>query len=81
MKRTGGPLCINMSETLTPKEFRIEGEKGFGDEFLEWSDGPGSYFRRGRGCGEGDAASVFGRVQDGAKALGEVEDGKAENLS
>ena len=69
-----------MSETLTPKEFRVEGEKGVGDEFLECSDGPGRDVQGGRGCGEGDAASVFGRVQDGAKALGEVEDGKAENL-
>ena len=29
------PLCVNMSETLIPKKFRVEGEKGLGDEFLE----------------------------------------------
>ena len=30
-----GPLCANMNETLTPKEFRVEGEEGSGDECLE----------------------------------------------
>ena len=29
-ERTGlpAPLCVNMSETLTPSEFRVEGEEG-----------------------------------------------------
>jgi hypothetical protein len=35
-------LCANMSETLTPSEFRVEGEEGVGDECLTWRGGPGS---------------------------------------
>jgi len=29
------PLCVNMNETLTPRQFRVEGEKGWGDECLQ----------------------------------------------
>ncbi len=32
-----------MSETLTPKEFRVEGEQGFGGEFIECSAGRTMY--------------------------------------
>jgi hypothetical protein len=31
---------VNKNETLIPKGFRVEGEKGLGNEFLEYSDGP-----------------------------------------
>ncbi len=48
-----------MSETLTPKEFRVEGEQGFGGEFIECSAGSGRDLEGGRGCGEGDAASAW----------------------
>ena len=41
-----------MNETLTPKEFRVEGEKGLGDEFLQWSGGGsgGAEVRRSKGA-------------------------------
>jgi CheY-like chemotaxis protein len=58
----GDSLCANMNETLPPKEFRVEGEEGVGDEFLEWSGSRGDC-ARGRGDGQGHPATVFGGVQ------------------
>ncbi len=50
-------LCANMNETPTPKEFRVEGEEGVGDECLRWR-GNRSDFQRGRGDGESNPAAV-----------------------
>ena len=30
-----GSLCANMTETLTPGKFNVEGERGLGNEFIE----------------------------------------------
>ena len=40
-------LCANMNETPTPKEFRVEGEEGVGDECVNWRGGSGSICERG----------------------------------
>ena len=52
-------LCANMNETLIPKEFRVEGEEGVGDEFFTWRGGPGSGCERGRGDGQGNAVATY----------------------
>jgi len=69
---SGLSLCANMNETLTPREFRVEGEKGLGDEFLGWSGTLRSGCQRGRGDGQGNPAAVLGRVQaeDSARSGG-----------
>ncbi len=49
-----------MSETVTPWEFRVEGEAGSeSDERI----GAGPRWAGDRGGGEGDAAAVHGGVQ------------------
>src|SRR5438132_14287136 len=54
------PLSANMSETVTPWEFRVEGEAGSeSDERI----GAGPRWVGDRGGGEGDAAAVHGGVQ------------------
>src|SRR5207244_11735919 len=53
-------LSANMSETVTPWEFRVEGEAGSeSDERI----GAGPRWVGDRGGGEGDAAAVHGGVQ------------------
>src|SRR5947209_8592278 len=53
-------LSANMSETVTPWEFRVEGEAGSeSDERI----GAGPRWAGDRGSGEGDAAAVHARVQ------------------
>src|SRR5437667_11178761 len=54
------PLSANMSETVTPGKFRVEGEAGSeSDERI----GAGPRWAGDRGGGEGDAAAVHGGVQ------------------
>src|SRR2546428_4384203 len=61
---TVGPdsaLSANMSETVTPWEFSVEGESGSeSDERI----GAGPRWAGDRGGGEGDAAAVHARVQE-----------------
>src|SRR5437899_2242897 len=57
---TSRALSANMSETVTPWEFRVEGEAGSeSDERI----GAGPRWVGDRGGGEGDAAAVHGGVQ------------------
>src|SRR5207249_2636349 len=54
------PLSANMSETVTPWKFSVEGEAGLeSDERM----GAGPRWVGDRGGGEGDAAAVHGGVQ------------------
>src|SRR6266403_3284140 len=56
----GLPLSANMSETVTPWKFSVEGEAGSeSDERI----GAGPRWVGDRGGGEGDAAAVHGGVQ------------------
>src|SRR5207244_8258091 len=56
----GRPLSANMSETVTPWKFSVEGEAGLeSDERI----GAGPRWVGDRGGGEGDAAAVHGGVQ------------------
>src|SRR2546425_1204392 len=56
----GAPLSANMSETVTPWKFSVEGEAGLeSDERI----GAGPRWVGDRGGGEGDAAAVHGGVQ------------------
>src|SRR5881628_101114 len=53
-------LSANMSETVTPWKFSVEGEAGLeSDERM----GAGPWWAGNRGGGEGDAAAVHGGVQ------------------
>ena len=52
-----------MSETLASSKFNVAGEQGFGDECIECCHGSDRDIEGGRGCGEGDAAAVYGRIQ------------------
>src|SRR5437899_8513803 len=57
---TRRPLSANMSETVTPWKFSVEGEAGLeSDERI----GAGPRWVGNRGGGEGDAAAVHGGVQ------------------
>src|SRR5512134_2197047 len=53
-----------MNETRTPKQFRVEGEIGWGDECpQQWRSRTGNHRTLGRGDGEGHPPAVHSRVQ------------------
>src|SRR5712692_2467102 len=57
---TRGALSANMSETVTPWKFRVEGEAGSENDERT---GAGLGWPGDRGGGQGDAATVHGGVQ------------------
>src|SRR5712692_10693088 len=58
--QTEDPLSANMSETVTPWKFRVEGEAGSENDERT---GAGLGWPGDRGGGQGDAATVHGGVQ------------------
>src|SRR6266851_8010142 len=82
-------LSANMSETVTPWEFRVEGEAGLESDERTGAE-PG--WASDRGHGEGDPAAVHGgvqaedrsggrRVQDAGRGQGVVAAGGAVLLA